>query len=379
MTVSTALPETIAGFRIGRVLGRGGMGVVVAADHPQHGPVALKLLEPTEDGDGAFAARFAREAEALARLDHPNLARLLASGTHGDRLWLAMELVEGPALADLLATHGRLGQADAVRVALQVALALDHAWTRAKLVHRDIKPGNVLIAHGRIAKVIDFGLAREGSGTDLTMAGAILGTPAYMAPEQIRGDHRLDVRTDLYALGGTLFHLLTGRMPYPDPAPVHMVRRHLQDPVPDPLAVVSTLHPAVGGLVRRSMAKAADDRHRDAAAFAAACRDALRVLGESEDAPLDLQVRSDSDVLRRPAAATPASTGRKGTTTRELRPQTESKRMAALERRPVDPRIHAAAKPTPATSQALPWWWWVLAGAALAIDLLLVVMLVRAA
>ncbi|MFM2090235.1 MAG: hypothetical protein RLZZ127_724 [Planctomycetota bacterium] len=373
-------PATVGGFVLGRVLGTGGMGQVLVGEHPSLGRAAVKVLTPAAGADPAFLARFERECSVLERLDHPNIARLIARGSEDGRPWLAMELIDGPSLAELIQAHGQLSEGDALRMTLQIVRALDHAWKAGGLVHRDIKPGNVLVADGRIAKVIDFGLARDGgNGSDLTVAGAVVGTPAFMAPEQIRGE-RVDQRTDLYALGCALFQLLTGRPPYTDEQPLRILHRHLEDPVPDIRQWLPGCSAGTRQILASCLAKVPGARFADHGACLRAVQRAIAALGEPEETGLHLQVRRESDMVRRPA------TTRRHVTTKELRPQTESRRMSALEPRQGDSQgLGSEALMRMATERMqrlrqprrrIPRWWWIALGGLVGANILLVLALV---
>ncbi|MGS2805876.1 serine/threonine-protein kinase [Nocardia sp. MW-W600-9] len=212
---------SLAGYRIERRLGGGGMGAVYLARHPRlprHD--ALKVLDARLAVEPTFRARFEREADLAARLRHPNVVQIFDRGVDGDRLWIAMQFVDGLDAARLL-RHGLavLTPERAVRIVAEAAKGLDYAH-RQGLLHRDIKPANLLIARADDGTdevlVTDFGIARSmGETTSLTSAGSVLGTLAYAAPEQLEGEP-IDVRTDVYALGGTLYELLTGFVPLPN-------------------------------------------------------------------------------------------------------------------------------------------------------------------
>ncbi|HYE07477.1 MAG TPA: serine/threonine-protein kinase [Planctomycetota bacterium] len=285
------LPKTIGDFRIAQRAGAGAMGEVYLATHRSTGEeAAIKVVSPRMAMDHAFVQRFQREIEALIALDHPNIARAIAYGLHDMRPWLAMEFVRGPDLADLQRKVGALPEDVALRLAMQIARGLDHVHATAGLIHRDIKPSNILVAIAtgkegigcqageHLPKIIDFGLAKS-TGDDgeagLTQSGAMLGTPYFMSPEQIRNEPDLDLRTDIYALGGTLFRLLTDRVPYEGTSQGMILSQHLTAPVPDPRRHVPGLHGATAALVMKALAKEPDRRFPSHAAFIAACEVAL--------------------------------------------------------------------------------------------------------
>ncbi len=230
------------GFRLGPyllrdLLGKGGMGQVYLARHEDTGrEVALKVLGAKFCGDAASEARFRREAEAAAGLAHPNIVRVFEARIDADPPHIVMEFVEGASLQATVSRRGPLPPAAAAYLGAQVALALGHAHA-AGVVHRDIKPANVLVDLAASAKVLDFGVVKlESAADDLTLAGpggAILGTADYLAPEQALDSSGVDGRADLYALGGTLYFLLSGRSPYPDGSPAEKVfAKQSLDPAP---------------------------------------------------------------------------------------------------------------------------------------------------
>ncbi|RYG64063.1 serine/threonine protein kinase, partial [bacterium] len=207
-------------YRLVRPLGRGGVGVVYEAHHVGTGArVAVKLLDAEVAADASTRARFAREAKAAAASESPHVVRVIEAGDDGERLFLVMELLDGEDLGARLRRLGRLGEREVRLLAAQTLRGLAAAHD-AGVVHRDLKPDNVFLTVGVGAKIVDFGmskLAAPMTGTmpiALTRVGSILGTPFYMAPEQIRGEPDLDGRADVYAVGVMLYECLTGRPPY---------------------------------------------------------------------------------------------------------------------------------------------------------------------
>ncbi|TWU24147.1 Serine/threonine-protein kinase PknB [Novipirellula galeiformis] len=233
----------LIGYRLGeyqilRKLGRGGMADVYAARHLTLGrDVAIKVLRSDYARDQDYITRFRREAKAAAKLNHPNIVQVYDVGSVDSFHFMAQELVHGENLRHVLSKRGSLSVDEAVEVIVGVASALESA-SNASITHRDIKPENIMRSENGIIKVADFGLARLGLDVDatrgdLTQAGLTLGTPRYMSPEQVQG-HTVDVRSDLYSLGVTMYHLLAGRPPFEADDPLALAVMHLHE-TPQPL------------------------------------------------------------------------------------------------------------------------------------------------
>jgi tetratricopeptide (TPR) repeat protein len=254
----------IAGrFALESLAGEGGMSVVYRAiDRLTGEVVALKVLRELE---GLDPERFTREAQILAGLSHPAIVRYIAHGSLDGRAWLAMEWLTGEDLYDRLERQG-LTVAEAVTVARRVSEALAVAHGRG-IVHRDIKPPNVFLPGGEVARacVLDFGIARHGHGQRaLTRTGAVLGTPGYMAPEQVRGERDIDARADLFSLGCLLFECLTGRPAFEGDTPVAILAKILVEEAPRVSTVRADIPPALDALVARLTARRRDERPHDA-------------------------------------------------------------------------------------------------------------------
>ncbi|RMG12844.1 MAG: FHA domain-containing protein [Planctomycetota bacterium] len=231
---TTPLGRVVSGCRIERKLGEGGMGSVYLASRGDD-EVVVKFLAPEQARDPTWRARFLREAEVMRRIAHPNIVAIHDVEGEGDSPHIVMEFVDGEALDETL-RRGPLDPLEAARIARDVAAALAHAHA-AGIVHRDIKPANILRARDGSVKVLDFGLAKSVEADDgLSLPGQVLGTPYYMAPEQW-GDHAVDARCDVFSLGATLFHLVTGRVPFPGKSPAAISRKVLAGEVPAPRAL----------------------------------------------------------------------------------------------------------------------------------------------
>src|SRR5690606_11492067 len=210
-TASTSIPERLGKYRIERELGRGGMGIVLEARDPILGrPVALKILSESFAANPEWSARFRREAVLLASINHPNIATVYSLESEGPHTFLTMELIEGEDLAAILRSGG-LGVGEALSITRQIARGLEAAHRR-RLIHRDLKPNNVMITEDGRAKILDFGLAAHTGEARHELRGA--GTPGYMSPEQIQG-LELDSRTDLWSFGCLLHECLTGSPTFP--------------------------------------------------------------------------------------------------------------------------------------------------------------------
>ena len=201
-------------YRLERVLGRGGMATVyLGRDEELDRPVALKILAEHLAHDDAFRKRFVREAKLAARLSHPNVVQVYDAGEQDDRPYIVMEHVSGETLAHVLAMRGKLPPREAAEIGRQTALGLEDAHA-AGLVHRDVKPQNVLVREDGVVKIADFGIARAAEASRLTQLGTVLGTAAYLAPEQALGDEEITPAADVYSLGAVLYEALTGRTPH---------------------------------------------------------------------------------------------------------------------------------------------------------------------
>jgi eukaryotic-like serine/threonine-protein kinase len=249
-----------ARYRLDEVIGRGGMSTVYRGlDLSLDRTVAVKVaLDPLVERDPVYVARFKREARAAAALSHPGVVTVYDAGHDGPTRFIVMEYVRGRDLAELLRQAGPLAPARAAQIAAQIAdtLAAAHA---AGIIHRDVKPGNVMITDGGSVKVLDFGIARfAGSGT-LTQTAAVLGTAPYMSPEQAMGQPA-DARSDIYSLGCVLYEMLTGKPPFMADLPAAVMHQHVRVAPKPPSALEEAIPPALDALVLQMLAKSPEDR-----------------------------------------------------------------------------------------------------------------------
>jgi len=266
----------LSGYRLLELLGAGGMAQVYRAVATDGSPVAVKVLYPHLTADPGFVARFEREAAAAAELDHPHIVHILDHGADGELSYLVMELVDGPSLRSVLAERTEpLSPQEAVPLIAAVAEALDHAHRRG-VVHRDVKPSNILLRGGRLDDPVltDFGVARMVEATVSTASGTVLGTPTYMAPEQGQGEPG-DARSDIYALGVVLYELLLGQPPFAAESPYALILRHIHTPPPAPRAIRPDLPRSLEAAVMQALAKEPAARYASAAEFADALRQSL--------------------------------------------------------------------------------------------------------
>jgi hypothetical protein len=301
-----------AGYRVERMLGRGGMGIVyLARELRLERQVALKVIRADLADDSRFRARFRSESLTAAAIEHPRVVAVFGAGERDGLLYVSMRYVPGRDLGRIVAADGPLDPALAAELIHQVADGLDAVHT-AGLVHRDVKPGNVIVADegpGPAAYLADFGLAKAiASTTGLTATGELIGTVDYIAPEQIEG-RRVDARTDVYALGCVLFHALTGRVPYPQLESSAKMWAHLNEPPP----ATGRRSRALDPVIRRAMAKDPGDRFPSAgdlgrAALAAVRHEAVtrpeRAVGSGE-AALAETTRLDTATARLDTGPTP--------------------------------------------------------------------------
>jgi len=262
----------LGGYKILKKLGEGGMGAVYLAEQGPGGRrVAVKVLPKESAQDPEFIKRFRREAEAATRLEHPNIVRAFSAGEDKGYHFIVMEHCEGQSLRKRIDQDGFLPVATATSIVLEIAkgLAFAHA---AGFIHRDIKPENVMITPTGGVKILDLGLAKNLADTQdslRTVTGAALGTPHYISPEQARGDKSIDGRTDIYSLGATFYHAMTGKTPFSGSSIFEVIQKHLMEQLPDPRDLRPEIPAQAVEVLRRMMAKGPSDRYATAAALVA--------------------------------------------------------------------------------------------------------------
>ncbi len=251
---AAAVPE-IPGFTIETEIGRGAMGTVYLGHQTSlDRPVAIKVLSKSVSEDQEFVDRFLKEARTAARLNHPTVVGAIDAGETDGTYYFVMEYVEGEDVKKLLAREGHLSEERALQITDQIADALVHAES-LDMVHRDIKPENIMLTVDGTAKLSDLGLARQMLDPSTTMAGKVIGTPYYMSTEQVEGRSDLDVRSDIYSLGATLYQMLTNDFPFQASSPTAVLHKHMTAARPDPSKINPDVSRPACALVRRMMAK----------------------------------------------------------------------------------------------------------------------------
>jgi len=273
----------VGGYQVVAKLGQGGMGAVFKAVQLSiDRTVALKILPPRLAKNQEYVTRFFREARSAARLNHPNIVQAFDAGEADGYYYFAMEFVDGQPVANLLQAGNPLPERQALEIVRDIARALNYAH-EAGIVHRDIKPANILLTSTGVPKLADLGLAREAGTTtsDVTQAGYAIGTPDYISPEQVRGEADIDGRSDVYSLGATLYHMLTGKPPFAGGTGNEVMAKHLAEPIPN----VHKANPKVSHASARIIWKAMDkDRERRYKTAGEMAYDIERVLAGSAGA-----------------------------------------------------------------------------------------------
>ena len=332
-------------YRLIAPVGDGGMATIWrAVDEQLDREVAVKILRPQFGSDPGFAARFKQEARSAGGLSHPNIVSVYDYGTDGTdgEQYIVMELVNGSDLSTILRERGALSTDDAVRVAIGVASALEVAH-RKGIVHRDVKPGNIMITDAGDVKVTDFGIARAVAEASMTVTGTTLGSVHYFSPEQARGDE-VTGASDVYALAIVLYEMLTGRRPFEGDSAAAVALKRLSEDAPSPSAIGHPLPPGLEAIIMRALSREPAERFPDAGAFA----EALRVWRRHPNAApaLGTAAAGGAAVATTPAAGEPTVY----VPPRVTRP---ADRAPIAQQRRVDPYE--------VEDEGTPWWTWLLA------------------
>ncbi|MHC4502213.1 MAG: serine/threonine-protein kinase, partial [Planctomycetota bacterium] len=297
LRVQTGEARTVGGYEVVAKIGEGGMGVVYKARTQGGETVALKVLPPSLARTPGLLKRFQREAEVARSLAHDSIVRFIEFGLDRDKklYYCALEFVEGEDLARKVSREGKVAEKDALEIARRIALALEHASARG-LVHRDVKPQNVMLTPSGTAKLLDLGLARSvGEGdTRMTQEGMFVGSPHYASPEQARGERELDVRSDIYSLGATLYYMVTGETPFPAPTAAAVLTQVVSGSLPWPAEVNADVSEGTCLLIEKMMARDPADRYARPAELA---RD-IDILIAGGEAPVEPVERGMSAVER---------------------------------------------------------------------------------
>lgn len=293
--------QQIPGFQILCKIGQGAMAVVFKAKQLSLDRcVAIKVLPKRLSENPEFVERFYREGRAAARLNHPNIVQAFDVGESGGYHYFVMEYIDGQTVYELIEETHPMEEAVAVQIVLQSAKALEHAHAQS-LIHRDVKPKNLMINKAGDVKLADMGLAREMGdyATATAEAGRAYGTPYYISPEQIRGEITIDARADIYGLGATFYHMVTGKVPFDGNTPSAVMHKHLKDPLVPADHVNHALSSGVGEIIEVMMAKAAEDRYPS---MAEVITD-LQAVSHGEP-PLQARHKYDHDLLQTLASGT---------------------------------------------------------------------------
>ena len=331
-------------YELGDRLGSGGMSTVYqATDRVLERTVAVKVLAEHLSDDEKFVARFRREALAVAKLVHPNIVQVYDTGVDAGRHFIVMEYVEGKSGAQLLQRDGALRPGTAVEIAAQACTGLEYAH-RQGIIHRDVKPGNLMVIGGpaggppeMTVKIADFGIARAAEQTRLTQVGSVVGTAAYLSPEQSRGEEATPI-SDVYSLGVVVYQLLTARLPYEGNSLAELaIRRENERPLP-PTSYVKDIPEALSQAILRALENEPEARYVDALALAAALRAGLSGIPPADDAATNVVGTRSETAATRVAGAEP------NTPTAPARPA-RPRRSPPPPRRPAPPPPRRASSP----------------------------------
>jgi serine/threonine protein kinase len=253
----------IGDFVVEKRLGMGGMGEVWLADQPgMQRNVALKILSPDFTANSEFVARFMQEAKLAGKLIHPNIVTAHHAGKDNNLYYLAISFVDGVELDELLKTEGIMNESKALPIIRNIAQSLKYAWDKFQILHRDIKPGNIMIDKDGTAMLMDMGISKSLSeNVSMTITGTMVGTPAYISPEQAKGEKDIDFRADMYSLGATLYFMVTGELPFEAETAMATVSKHLTEDLPDCQELNPQITDSCKHLIEKMMAKKKDDRY----------------------------------------------------------------------------------------------------------------------
>ncbi|MEE2907800.1 MAG: serine/threonine-protein kinase [Planctomycetota bacterium] len=264
---ATKSPQKIPGYRMMKKLGAGAMATVILAEQTSlNRLVAIKILPKKFSEDQDYVARFYKEGRAAAQLNHANIVHAYEVGQAGENHYFVMEYVEGKTVYDRIKEEKRLIEDEAMDIMIQSAKALQHAHAKG-LIHRDIKPKNLMLTPAGTVKVADLGLARNIDDMEMAQQeqGRAYGTPFYISPEQIRGEVNIGQQADIYGLGATCYHMVTGRVPYTGKSPAEVMRRHLKSPLTRPDDLNPALSPGFCQIIEMMLAKDRSDRYESTA------------------------------------------------------------------------------------------------------------------
>lgn len=288
----------VAGFDLHERLGEGTMGVVYrAVDLNTSQVVALKVLYPILAGNITYLQRFRAEAESASRLDHPNLVKVLGAGQSGLTHFISMEYVNGCNLRDLIKREGALSEPTVAAIGMCIASVLHYAWEKERLIHRDVKPENILVGSNGEVKLCDLGIAKrmaaKTTGPALTRTGYFLGTPHYIAPEQLKGGKEMDHRVDIYSLGATLYHAITGQTIHTADSEFSLLMKQATEAVANPKDIMPAVSEAFSSLLLQMLEL---DREKRPSDWCAVYDTLYAIYQQATTQPVSAQIRIDSNV-----------------------------------------------------------------------------------
>ena len=274
-TTSTTVGQAFGNYQLERELGQGGMGTVyLAQDSGLHRQVALKILRSDLGDDPSFAKKFLEEVEVTASLAHPNIIRVFTLGEQDGRLYLVMEHLDQPSLENRMENQAKVSERDVLEIGIGIASALQFAHEETGLIHRDIKPGNILFGRGNIPKLADFGLA-AGARSAQGQQDEIWGTPYYVSPERLLREPE-DIRSDIYSLGATLYHAIAGRPPFEAETAEEVAKRHISDRPPPLRSLCPEAQEQTVFTIDKCLAKKSSARWESYSALISQLADSLR-------------------------------------------------------------------------------------------------------